>query len=220
MEATWLSPIFKSPMVDFGYDISSYTEIQPEYGTMQDFEELMAKAKQLGIKIILDFVPNHSSDQCEWFQKSIERDPLYDDFYIWRDGKENPEGGDPLPPNNWVSVFYGSAWEYNPVRKQFYFHQFTKQQPDLNFRNEKVVKKMISVMQFWLAKGVAGFRIDAVNHIFEVEDLRDEPVSPDDSDPKSYGHLYHYYTKDLVSFSRQKFWSNFNFKKISQKSTT
>ncbi|XP_055594366.1 maltase 2-like [Uranotaenia lowii] len=198
VEATWLSPIFRSPMVDFGYDIQDYTEIQPEYGTMADFEAMMNEANRLGIKIVLDFVPNHSSDQCEWFQKSVARDPEYKDFYVWHDGRKNPAGGDPLPPNNWQSVFYGSAWTFHPQRGQFYLHQFTRQQPDLNFRNPAVVERMKQVMRFWLAKGVAGFRIDAVNHLFEVEDFRDEPETGTEKDPLSYAFTYHYYTKDLM----------------------
>ncbi|XP_055632787.1 maltase 2-like isoform X2 [Toxorhynchites rutilus septentrionalis] len=195
--ATWLSPIFQSPMVDFGYDISDYFQIQPEYGTMEDFDAMMTEANRLGIKIILDFVPNHSSDRCEWFQRSVARKPGYEDFYVWHDGKENPGGGDPLPPNNWQSVFYGSAWTFHPERGQYYLHQFTREQPDFNFRNPAVVKKMKDVMLFWLEKGVAGFRIDAVNHLFEVEDFRDEPETGTDRDPLSYGFTHHYYTKDL-----------------------
>ncbi|XP_055540586.1 maltase 2-like isoform X2 [Wyeomyia smithii] len=195
--ATWLSPIFRSPMVDFGYDIADYTQIQPEYGMMEDFDEMLAEATRLGIKIVLDFVPNHSSDQCEWFQRSVARDPGYEDFYVWHDGRVNPAGGLPLPPNNWQSVFYGSAWTFHPERSQFYLHQFTKEQPDLNFRNPAVEKQMNDVMQFWLEKGVAGFRIDAVNHLFEVKDFRDEPETGTDLDPLSYGFTHHYYTKDL-----------------------
>ncbi|KAG5676142.1 hypothetical protein PVAND_005993 [Polypedilum vanderplanki] len=195
--ATWLSPIFKSPMVDFGYDISDYLSIQEEYGTMEDFDELIAKAKELGIKIILDFVPNHSSDKHEWFIKSEAKDPEYIDFYIWHDGKPNPDGGRNLEPNNWVSVFYGSAWTWSDKRQQYYLHQFTKQQPDLNYRNPKVVERMSDVLRFWLKKGVYGFRVDAINHLFEVEDFIDEPVNAFDPDPKSYGHLFHYYTVDL-----------------------
>ncbi|XP_058816112.1 maltase 2-like [Topomyia yanbarensis] len=195
--ATWLSPIFLSPMVDFGYDIADYTRIQPEYGTMADFEAMVAEANRLGIKIVLDFVPNHSSDQCEWFQRSAARDPLYENFYVWHDGKESEDGGEPAPPNNWQSVFYGSAWTFHPGRGQYYLHQFTKEQPDLNFRNPAVVERMNDVMRYWLAKGVAGFRIDAVNHLYEVEDFRDEPETGTDRDPLSYGFTHHYYTKDM-----------------------
>lgn len=100
--ATWMSPIFRSPMVDFGYDIADYMAIQPEYGTMEDFDGMMQEANRLGIRVVLDFVPNHSSDQCEWFLRSVLREPEYEDFYVWHDGQENPKGGDPLPPNNWV----------------------------------------------------------------------------------------------------------------------
>uniref|UniRef100_U5EX75 alpha-glucosidase n=1 Tax=Corethrella appendiculata TaxID=1370023 RepID=U5EX75_9DIPT len=197
--ATWLSPIFESPMKDFGYDISNYMAIQPEYGTMDDFDELIEKANKLGIKIILDFVPNHTSDQCEWFLKSVNQEPDYEDFYIWHPGFENPNSTsvERLPPNNWQSVFYGSAWTFHPERNQFYLHQFTKEQPDLNFRNPLVVERMKDVIRFWLTKGVAGFRIDAVNHLFEVTDFRNEPETGTDLDPLSYGFTHHYYTKDL-----------------------
>lgn len=140
-----------------------------------------------------------TSDKHEWFQKSVDRDSIYEDYYIWHDGIPNPNGGQPLPPNNWVSVFYGSAWEYHPVRHQYYLHQFTKQQPDLNFRNPRVVEEMNSILRFWLGRGVSGFRIDAVNHMFEVEDYRDEPETGLEKDPLSYEFHHHYYTKDLVS---------------------
>lgn len=194
--ATWLSPIFQSPMVDFGYDISDYKQIQPEYGTMQDFEELIDTAYGLGIKVVLDFVPNHSSDQHEWFKKSAAKEPGFEDFYVWQDGVLQ-EDGTRVPPNNWQSVFYGSAWEWHEGRQQFYLHQFTKEQPDLNYRNPKVVQAMDDVILFWLNKGVAGFRIDAVNHLFEDEALKDEPISGKTKDPLSYDYSKHIYTKDL-----------------------
>ncbi|XP_062132326.1 maltase 2-like isoform X1 [Drosophila sulfurigaster albostrigata] len=194
--ATWLSPIFQSPMVDFGYDISDYRSIQSEYGSMSDFEQLVHTATTLGIKIVLDFVPNHSSDQHEWFKKSVAKEPGYEDFYIWSDGKLD-EDGKRQPPNNWQSVFYGSAWEWNEEREQYYLHQFTKEQPDLNFRNAAVVQAMDDVMLYWLQKGVAGFRIDAVNHLFESETLADEPLSGKSTDPLSYDYTRHIYTKDL-----------------------
>uniref|UniRef100_A0A1S4GZS2 alpha-glucosidase n=1 Tax=Anopheles gambiae TaxID=7165 RepID=A0A1S4GZS2_ANOGA len=198
--ATWLSPIFRSPMVDFGYDIADYTAIQPEYGTMEDFEALLAEAKRLGIKIILDFVPNHTSDQCEWFRRSVAREHPYTDYYVWQDGRVDPNGNGTarLPPNNWQSVFYGSAWTLHPDRGQYYLHQFTAQQPDLNFRNPAVVDEMREVLRFWLRKGVAGFRIDAVNHLFEADGFPDEPETGTDRDPLSYGFTHHIYTKDLL----------------------
>lgn len=127
------------------------------------FRPLLLLPSLSGIKIILDFVPNHTSDEHEWFIKSEARDPEYEGYYIWHDGKANPEeGGQNLPPNNWVSVFYGSAWTWSDKRKQFYLHQFTKQQPDLNYRHPAVGDRMKDVLRFWLAKGVAGFRCDAV----------------------------------------------------------
>ncbi|XP_037961163.1 maltase 2-like isoform X2 [Teleopsis dalmanni] len=194
--AAWLSPIFQSPMVDFGYDISDFKAIHSEYGTMQDFEDLIAEANRLDIKIILDFVPNHSSDQCEWFKKSAERIEGFEDFYVWADG-EISEDGERVPPNNWQSVFYGSAWTWHETRQQYYLHQFTVQQPDLNFRNEAVLKAIDDVMYFWLDKGVSGFRVDAVNHLFEVPELSDEPLSGKTSDKNSYEYTKHIYTKDL-----------------------
>ncbi|XP_055845481.1 maltase A2-like [Episyrphus balteatus] len=179
MTATWLSPIFKSPMADNGYDISNFTDIDPIFGTLGDFDLMMKKAKEIGIKIILDFVPNHSSDECEWFQKSINREDGYDDFYIWADGKDDPENpGKKLPPSNWVSVFGGSMWTWNEKRQQFYLHQFMDQQPDFNFRNPKVRVAMLEVLKFWLDRGVAGFRIDAVPHMFE--NINEDGTFPDE----------------------------------------
>lgn len=143
IKATWLSPIFKSPMADFGYDISDFYAIQPEYGTMEDFKRLIQKAKELNVKIILDFVPNHSSDESEWFRKSVNREKGYEDFYVWHPGYVDPKNSSKqLPPNNWISVFTKSAWQYNDQRKEFYLHQFAVKQPDLNYRNPIVVEEM------------------------------------------------------------------------------
>uniref|UniRef100_A0A0K8UQN9 alpha-glucosidase n=1 Tax=Bactrocera latifrons TaxID=174628 RepID=A0A0K8UQN9_BACLA len=202
--AAWLSPIFKSPMADFGYDISDFYQIHPEYGTMEDFENMIKKAKEVGIKIILDFVPNHSSDENEWFIKSVDGDPAYADFYIWHNGIVNETTGERQPPSNWVSVFRYSAWEWNDVRQQYYLHQFVTKQPDLNYRNPAVVNEMKNVMRFWLGKGVAGFRIDAVPYLFEKDldrynNYPDEPVIDDVStcpDPDDACHLKHIYTQD------------------------
>ncbi|XP_064535176.1 maltase 1 [Drosophila montana] len=193
--AIWLSPIYKSPMVDFGYDISDYRDIQPEYGTLEDFDDLIAKANQLGIKVILDFVPNHSSDEHEWFKKSVARESGYEDFYVWEDGTVS-DNDTRVPPNNWVSVFSGSAWQWHEERKQFYLRQFTKGQPDLNYRNPAVVQAMDEVLLYWLQKGVAGFRIDAVIYVYEDEQLRDEPLSGSTSDPNSVDYLEHIYTRN------------------------
>ncbi|XP_022229694.2 maltase A3 [Drosophila obscura] len=197
--ATWLSPIFTSPMADFGYDIANFTEIASIFGTMADFENLMKVAQQLDIKIILDFVPNHSSDECEWFKRSAARDPEFKDFYVWHPGRM--VNGTRHPPSNWISVFRGSAWQWHEGRQEYYFHQFVKKQPDLNYRNPKVREAMNNVLRFWLAKGVSGFRIDAVPHVFEIapdaqNQYRDEPRNNWDNDPDDYGYLQHIYTVD------------------------
>ncbi|GAB0089225.1 maltase 1-like [Sergentomyia squamirostris] len=193
---TWLSPIFTSPMKDFGYDIANFTEVDPIFGTLDDLKDLFAKAKELGIKIILDFVPNHSSNACKWFEWSENRENGYDDWYVWADPKGFVDGV-PQPPTNWVSVFYGSAWTYSEKRQQFYLHQFDASQPDLNFRNPVVVEEMKNVLRYWLEMGADGFRVDAINHLFEVEELQDEEVQEGATDPLDYGYLHHILTKDL-----------------------
>ncbi|XP_061399006.1 maltase A1-like [Musca vetustissima] len=179
-------------MVDFGYDISNFFEIQPEYGTLDDFRELIAKANELNLKIILDFVPNHSSNENEWFKKSVKRERGYEDFYVWADAKMGADG-QRQPPSNWLQFFRGSAWEWNDERQQYYLHQYTVQQPDLNYRNPDVVEQMKRVLRYWLDQGVAGFRIDAVPALFEVEPNEngiypDEEVSglTDDKDDRTY----------------------------------
>nr|NP_609522.1 maltase B1 [Drosophila melanogaster]AAF53127.1 maltase B1 [Drosophila melanogaster]AOQ11073.1 Mal-B1-RA [synthetic construct] len=193
--SVWLSPIYESPMVDFGYDISNYTNIQPEYGTLEDFDALIAKANELGVKVILDFVPNHSSNKHPWFIKSVAREPGYEDFYVWEDGILL-ENGTRVPPNNWLSVFSGSAWMWNDERQQYYLRQFTYGQPDLNYRNPAVIKAMDDVMLFWLNKGIAGFRIDAIIYIYEDAQLRDEPPSGTTDDPNNEAYLSHIYTRN------------------------
>ncbi|KAH8402285.1 hypothetical protein KR009_010985 [Drosophila setifemur] len=191
--AAWLSPIFTSPMVDFGYDISDFFDIQPEYGTLDDFRALIKRAKELDLKIILDFVPNHSSNESVWFQKSVNREKGYEDYYVWHDGKVNAVTGEREPPSNWLQAFRGSAWEWNEVRQQYYLHQFAVQQADLNYRNPLVVEQMKRVLRYWLDLGVAGFRCDAVPVLFEVEpdengQYADEEVSglTDDTDARNY----------------------------------
>ncbi|XP_057656393.1 maltase A1-like [Diorhabda carinulata] len=174
VSATWLSPIFDSPQVDQGYDIRNYYEIDKDYGTMEDFKSLLEAAKELGIKIILDFVPNHTSDQHDWFLLSANRTKGYEDFYIWRDGKD----GDPhSPPNNWLSEFKGSAWKWHEGRQQYYFHDFSEQQPDLNYRNPMVLEEMKKVILFWLDMGVSGFRMDAVPFLVEDATFSDAPLA-------------------------------------------
>ncbi|KAL1395363.1 hypothetical protein pipiens_011315 [Culex pipiens pipiens] len=202
MRGFWLSPMYKSPMADFGYDISDFRDIQDEYGTMTDFRNQIAEAKRLGLKVILDYVPNHSSDKHEWFIKSVNREPGYEDYYVWRDGKPNPDGsGRPLVPNNWLSGMRGSAWQWNEQRQQYYYHLFTAQQPDLNFRNPTVVQEMKDVLSFWLDVGVDGFRIDSVGCMFEVPadangDFPDEPLSGTTEDQEDFAYLNHIHTID------------------------
>lgn len=139
--ATWLSPCFQSPMVDFGYDIADFYAIHSEYGTLADFDAMIAKARELDIKIVLDFVPNHSSDQNEWFRKSVNKEEGYADFYVWHPGYVDTHNIR-QPPSNWLSIFGGSAWTWNEVREEYYLHQFKPQQPDLNYRNPVVVQEM------------------------------------------------------------------------------
>lgn len=188
-------------MVDFGYDIADFREIDPLFGTMADFERLSSALKQRGIKLIMDYVPNHSSDQHEWFSKSIQKEGKYTDYYVWRNASgKNETSGEPLPPNNWLSVFGGSAWSWNPTRQQFYLHQFTAGQPDLNFENKEVVTEMLDIVRFWIQKGVDGFRVDAVPHMFEDQQFLDEPVNPDageDTLPTDYSYLLHPHTYNL-----------------------
>lgn len=174
VNAIWIAPIYPSPQVDFGYDISNYKAIDPMYGTMADFDRLLAQAKQHHIRILMDMVLNHTSDQDPWFieSRSSRHNPKRD-WYIWRNGK-----GPGIPPNNWQSVFGGSAWTYDKKTGQWYYHKFYRQQPDLNWRNPAVEKAMFNICRFWLNKGVAGFRLDAVSTLFEDPKLRNEKVLP------------------------------------------
>ncbi len=170
INAIWLSPIYPSPQVDFGYDISDYENVDPQYGNLADFDQLVAEAKKRNIRIIMDMVMNHTSDKHPWFieSKSSRNNPKRD-WYIWRDGK-----GPGIPPNNWQSAFGHSAWKYDPTTKQWYYHKFYAQQPDLNWRNPKVEKAMFDAVRFWLDRGVAGFRLDAIPTLFEDPEFRDE----------------------------------------------
>ncbi|RDE04548.1 alpha-amylase family glycosyl hydrolase [Sphingomonas aracearum] len=175
VEAIWLSPIFPSPMADFGYDVADYVGIEPMFGTLADFDRLLAAVHARGLKLILDFVPNHSSDRHRWFVESrSSRSNPKRDWYIWRDPA--PDGG---PPNNWISDFGGSAWEWDEATGQYYLHAFLKEQPDLNWRNPEVKAAMLDVLRFWLERGVDGFRIDVLWHIVKHADLPDNPANPD-----------------------------------------
>ena len=180
VDAIWLTPIFPSPQKDFGYDISDYTAIDPQYGTMDDFDELMREASRRGIRVIMDLVLNHTSDQHPWFIESASsRTNPKRDWYIWHDGKPAEAGASqPLPPNNWVDRLAQPAWQYDAHTGQFYYHFFAKEQPDLNWRNPAVKTAMFDAARFWLSHGVAGFRLDAVNTLFEDPTLRDAPTAP------------------------------------------
>ena len=175
IDAIWMSPINPSPMVDFGYDVSDYRDIDQIFGTLEDFDELIAEAHRHDIKIIFDFVPNHTSDQHPWFVESrSSRDNPKRDWYIWRDPA--PDGS---KPNNWLSSFGGSGWEWDESTNQYYFHQYFKEQPDLNWANPEVREAMLDNMRFWLDRGVDGFRLDAVWHLAKDPELRDNPPNPE-----------------------------------------
>jgi len=174
VDAIWITPCFPSPQVDFGYDVSNYTDIDPMYGTLADFDHLVNEAKKRGIRVILDFVVNHSSDQHAWFLDSkSSKTSVHRDWYIWRDGQ-----GPDQPPNNWLSTFGSPAWKFDAATKQYYYHYFYPEQPDLNWRNPDVEKVMFDVTRFWYQRGVAGFRLDAVDTLYEDPELRDNPLLP------------------------------------------
>ena len=175
IDAIWLSPIYPSPMIDFGYDVSDYTGIHPMFGSLAQFDRLVAAMKTRGLKLILDFVPNHTSNQHPWFLEARgSRVNSKRDWYLWRDPA--PGGG---PPNNWLSNFGGSAWELDEKTGQYYYHAFLKEQPDLNWRNPEVREAMHEVLRFWLRRGVDGFRVDMLWHLIKDDRWRDNPPNPD-----------------------------------------
>ncbi|MDM8518913.1 alpha-amylase family glycosyl hydrolase [Anaerolineales bacterium HSG6] len=195
IDAIWISPIFPSPMHDFGYDVADYTDIHPMFGTLADFDKLLAEAHQRDLKILLDLVPNHTSDEHAWFVESrSSRDNPKRDWYIWRDPK--PDGS---PPNNWLSFFGGPAWTLDQTTGQYYLHQFVTQQPELNYRHHEVLPAMLDCMRFWLDRGVDGFRVDVIWLMIKDEQLRDEPPNQSGTSVQmgEYGKLDHIYTKDL-----------------------
>jgi alpha-glucosidase len=193
IRAIWVSPIFPSPMADFGYDISDYTGIWPAFGTMADFDELLKQVHAADMKLILDLVPNHTSDEHPWFLESrSSRDNPKRNWYIWKDAR--PDG---CPPNNWLSVFGGSAWEWDEKTGQFYYHAFLVKQPDLNWRNPEVEQAMFDIMRFWLDKGVDGFRIDAMWHLIKDSQWRDNPRNPEyKEEMATYNQLLPVYSTD------------------------
>ena len=177
VDAIWLTPIYPSPQVDFGYDISDYEAIDPKYGTMADFDRLIAEANKRQIRVLMDMVMNHTSDKHKWFlQSRSSRDNPYRDWYVWHDGKGETATDKGQPPNNWQSVFGHSAWEWDDKTRQYYYHKFYIQQPDLNWNNPKVHQAFKDIIDFWLKKGVGGFRFDAITTLFEDPTLADEDV--------------------------------------------
>src|SRR3954451_17400581 len=173
IDAIWLSPFYPSPMADFGYDVSDYCDIDPVFGDLAAFDALVAACHQRGIKVVVDYVPNHTSDMHAWFQSSrASKESPYRDWYVWRDAK--PDGS---LPNNWQAVFGGSVWEWDDTAGQYYLHSYLKEQPDLDWRNPAVEAAMFDVLRFWLDRGVDGFRLDAVRRIAKDPDLRDNPPS-------------------------------------------
>jgi alpha-glucosidase len=174
VDAIWITPCYPSPQVDFGYDVSDYENIDPMYGTLADFDHMVAEGKQHEVRIIMDFVPNHTSDQHAWFLDSkSSRTAAHRDWYIWRDGK-----GPGHPPNNWNSLFGGSGWKLDSTTNQYYYHFFYAQQPDLNWRNPAVEKAMLDTTRWWYKRGVSGFRLDAVDTLFEDPELHDNQILP------------------------------------------
>lgn len=189
IDVVWLSPIYPSPMADFGYDISNYTDVEPMFGTLADFEDLLEGAHQRGLKLILDLVPNHTSDEHPWFQESrSSRDNPKRDWYIWHAGKNNG------PPNNWQSQFGNSAWQFDETTGQYYLHSFDVKQVDLNWRNPEVRKAIYDVMRFWLDKGVDGFRVDVMERLIKDAQFRDNPLNPvwKEGDPEYTRYLEEY----------------------------
>ena len=209
VDVLWLTPIYKSPQKDNGYDISDYYSIQEEYGTMDDFDQLLAEAHKRGIKIIMDIVINHTSTEHEWFQKAkSSKDNPYRDFYIWKDGKDG------LPPTNWKSKFGGSAWQWDETTGQYYLHLFDVTQADLNWENEKLREALYEMMHFWLKKGVDGFRLDVINLI-----SKDQQFPQDDSDGRKFytdGPRIHEFLHEM----NEKVFSKYDIMTVGEMSST
>ena len=189
VDAIWVSPFFKSPMKDFGYDVADYRAVDPIFGSMADFKSLMKSAKANGLGVMVDMVISHTSEEHAWFKQSRARQNDKSDWYLWADPQ--PDGS---PPNNWVSVFGGPAWRWDAERRQYYFHSFLSSQPDLNMHHAGVQDAVLAEMDFWLDLGVSGFRFDACNHIFQDLELRNNPPREDTSKAlHPYGFQIHVY---------------------------
>ena len=201
VDGIWLSPFFTSPMADFGYDVADYRDVDPIFGTLADFDALVARAHQLGLKVVIDQVWSHTSDRHPWFIASrAGREGDHADWYVWADAR--PDGS---PPNNWQSVFGGPAWTWDARRGQYYMHNFLKQQPQLNVRNPAVQDALFDIARFWLDRGVDGFRLDAINFAMHEPALTDNPPAPDDGTPRTRPfdyqlHVYNQSHADIVPF--------------------
>jgi len=199
VDIIWLSPFYPSPMADFGYDVADYCNVHPLFGNLATFDRLVAEAHRRGIKIVIDWVPNHTSDRHPWFVESrSSRNNPKRDWYIWRDGKPGEDRAG--TPNNWGSFFGGPAWTFDPITGQYYLHQFVKEQPELNWRNPEVRAAMLDTLRFWLERGVDGFRMDVIGLLLKDADLRDNPPNPaaDPNLPANdlFGRQLHTYTED------------------------
>ncbi|XP_072157582.1 maltase 1-like [Bemisia tabaci] len=192
---------------NFGFDVSDHKAVDPTYGTSEDVRRLVDAIHEKGMRVLFDFIPNHTSDKNDWFIKSVNREDPYTDFYIWRDPKGFDAQNQPIPPNNWLSIFNGPAWRWNEKRRQFYYTLFTAAQPDLNYRNPKVRSAMEDVIQYWLDFGVDGFRVDFPAGIFEDEQLRDNPwVSPESVNSTNYHaqiHTYQYSLDEVAGLAQE-----------------
>ncbi|XP_025207346.1 maltase 2-like [Melanaphis sacchari] len=199
--AIWITPFFESPLKSGGYDISNYLKVQEVFGTLDDFKDLLNAAHSKNLKVIMDFVPNHTSDKHIWFEKSANNETDYADYYIWKDAKNQEEvlnnNTIPIVPNNWLRICGDeSAWTWHTTRKQFYFNQFIQNLPDLNFRNKKVHEEMKNILNYWITLGIDGIRIDALKHVYESENLEDEPILDSSIVGNNYTNLDHIYTTD------------------------
>lgn len=196
IDCIWISPVYPSPMNDFGYDLTDYKDIEPLFGTLADFDELVSEIHRKGLKLIIDFVPSYTSSEHIWFQRSVRREGKYTDYYIWSDGV-TLANGTRGPPSNWLAVFGWSAWQWHPVRQQYYYHSFFVKQPNLNHRDPNVEWEMKSIIRYWLDRGVDGFRVDAIQQLFVAANYTlDEPLSGKPSLPYDYEYFKHIYISD------------------------
>ena len=200
IDAIWFSPFFPSPQADFGYDVSDYCNIDSDYGTLEDFDQLVEESHRRGIKIVLDLVLNHSSDQHKWFQESRKNSTNSKvDWYVWADPK--PDGS---PPNNWLAVFGGAAWTFEPQRGQYYLHNFLPEQPDLNWYNPEVREALADVVRFWMKRGADGFRLDTANYYAYDRQLRDNPKRPENSELMEDGQEANPLSQYITKYSKDR----------------